>query len=92
MHYLVNLMKGSTFLWVLFLAYYFDNYSTGMLVYFCLHGSYGIAWLVKYFYFPDPRGNRRGTLLSQLALFVLLGAYWMIPVPLAMGKGVSEPS
>ena len=63
-----------------------------MWVYLLLHGSYGICWIVKDIWFPDARLMIKGSIGSQIVLFVLLGFYWMIPVPLAAGYGISHPS
>lgn len=90
--YVINIFKGSTFLWVLFLMYSFQNYSTGMWLYFFLHGSYGLAWLAKDLWFPDGRFMEKSSLGSNLVCFVFLCGYWLIPLPLAAGYGISEPS
>lgn len=90
--YQVNFFKGCTLIWLIFLMYYFNNTSTGMYLYLFLHGTYGILWIIKDFWFPDERAQKPGSVGSHLVLFALLTAYWMIPVPLAMGYGVSSPS
>lgn len=88
----VNFFKGTTFLWVWLLMHYFQNYSLSMWLYLLLHGSYGICWVVKDIWFPDARFMQKGSIGSQLVLFVLLALYWMIPVPLAAGYGITNPS
>lgn len=90
--YCINIFKGSTFLWVLLLMYHFQNYSTGMWLYFFLHGSYGLAWLAKDLVFPDRRFLEPAALGSNIICFLLLTCYWLIPLPLAAGYGVTEPS
>jgi hypothetical protein len=57
MRHVINFFKGTTFLWVLFLMQTYNNYSTGMYLYLCLHGSYGMFWVLKDLTFPDPRFN-----------------------------------
>ena len=92
MRYTVNFFKGFTFLWVFFLMWAFHNRSMVMWLYLCLHGSYGICWVVKDLVFPDGRGKIMGSLGSHLVLVVLLMGYWCIPVPLAMRYGLVNPS
>jgi hypothetical protein len=68
---------------------YFDNYSTSMWLYLFLHGSYGICWVVKDIKFPDRNVLETASIGSHLILFFLLMSYWMIPLPLAAGYGLS---
>lgn len=63
-----------------------------MWVYLLLHGSYGLCWVTKDIWFPDARFMRKGSMGSHVLLFILLTLYWMIPVPLAAGYGISNPS
>ena len=70
----------------------FDNKSSGMWLYLCIHGSYGFSWLIKDKYFADQSTLKEASIGSHLVLVLLLAFYWLIPVPLAMGYGVSHPS
>lgn len=88
----VNFFKGTTFLWVLWLMYYFENYSPSMYLYLFLHSSYGICWVIKDCFFTDKWIVRKGSIVSQFVLFLLLLCYWMIPLPLAAGYGITHPS
>ena len=72
--------------------YAYNNYSTGMYLYLVLHGSYGIFWVIKDIAFPDSRFDRMASVGSCLATFLFLTLYWFIPVPLAAGLGISNPS
>jgi hypothetical protein len=60
-----------------------------MWLYFFLHGSYGLAWLAKDLIFPDSRFMQPSALGSNFICFVFLCGYWLIPLPLAAGYGVS---
>jgi hypothetical protein len=40
--HIINLQKGGSFLFMLSLMIYFNNFSIGAWVYLALHGSYGI--------------------------------------------------
>jgi hypothetical protein len=92
MCYTVNFFKGFTFVWVVALMLYFQNYSKAMILYLCLHGTYGFCWVIKDFVFPDARAQKMGTVCSHVLLFTLLVFYWMIPIPLAMSLGNQNPS
>ena len=63
-----------------------------MYLYLFLHGTYGICWVIKNFLFPDAKILQSGSIGSQCVLFVLLSSYWMIPLPLAAGYGITKPS
>jgi hypothetical protein len=88
----VNLFKCLTSVWILSLMYYFNNWSKGMWLYLFLHGSYGIAWLIKDRLFPDSQTLKKASLGSHLVLTIVLLFYWMIPMPLALGWGINSPS
>lgn len=88
MRYVINFFKAMTFLWILFLMNYFNNYSTGMYLYFCLHGSYGIFWLLKDIYYPDSSFKQMSTIISAILLAGVLTLYWMIPLSIATGHGI----
>ncbi|HNR07350.1 MAG TPA: DUF1295 domain-containing protein [Saprospiraceae bacterium] len=78
---LINFQKGGTLPLVLFLMYWFDNYSAEAWVYAGLHGSYGICWLIKDRYFPDRRWDIKITLGGAFMSFALvLGLYWLFPL------------
>ena len=75
-----NLHKGSMLFYVLFLMWYYDNYTTGAYLYLSLHGSYGFFWLLKDFVFPDPGFLRLCTISSWLMPWpVALIPYMMLP-------------
>ena len=80
----VNLHKGGMFFYILFLMWYYDNFTTGSYLYLTLHGSYGFFWLLKDFVFPDPGFCRLVTVASFLMPFpvalipYMMPAYWMI--------------
>lgn len=92
MRYTINVFKGATFLWVLILMNYFQNFSTGMYLYLFLHGTYGFAWLAKDLIFPDPRFMQVVSIGASVNCFLFLTLYWTISIPLAAGLGISEPS
>jgi len=91
MRYIINTFKGLTFAWIIFLMVYFQNFSKGMFVYLFLHGTYGMAWLYKDIMFGDATFKHKGTLGSTIMSTIFLFIYWMIPLPLAAGYGVTNP-
>ena len=92
MRTVINAFKGATMFWIMFLMYKYGNYCTGMYLYLFLHGSYGIFWILKDIIFPDGRFNKVVSLGSLTTATLFLWLYWLIPVPLAAGLGISEPS
>ena len=88
----INIFKGLTWLWVTFLMYHFNNFSTGMWLYLGLHGSYGIFWVAKDMISPDATFNHKQSIISNILCASFLMIYWSTPIPLAMGYGISEPS
>jgi protein-S-isoprenylcysteine O-methyltransferase Ste14 len=84
--WVINFQKGGTFLWVAFLMYFYENYSTGAWVYMALHGSYGLCWLLKDRVLPDPNWERKVTIAGGLVAFLLvLGPYWSFAFLLISG-------
>ena len=88
MRYVINVFKGLTFIWVLFLMAYFSNYSTSMYLYLFLHGTYGIFWLIKDLYYPDASFKQLASIGSLVVLALVLSLYWLIPVTIAAGYGI----
>ena len=92
--WVINFQKGATALWVAFLMWYFNDTSVQAWVYLGLHGTYGIAWLMKDSVFPDPNWQKRITFGGALnALIFVLGPYWIFPFLLisGMAEGATLP-
>ena len=49
-------------------------------------------WIIKDITFPDPRFMAKGSVGSLILTFSFLTLYWLIPLPLAAGLGVTSPS
>ena len=74
----INLQKGGTFLFLGILMWWYGNTSMAAWVYLAMHGSYGLAWLVKDYAFPDPAWQRRITVGGGINAYVgVLGWYWL---------------
>lgn len=92
MRYVINFFKGATAFYVVLLMWWYQNFSTGMYLYLGLHGSYGMAWLLKDFVFGDKSFARKASLSSLAVLSSALTLYWMVAWFIASGYGIQEPS
>ena len=75
--YIIDFAKGITWLLVLYLIYFFNQ--TGNLtawIYFCLHGSYGIMWVLKSYIFPDKTWESRVGIPYASLILIGLILYW----------------
>ena len=76
--WVVNVQKAGTFVFLGGLMAWYSNASTGAWIYLALHGSYGLAWIIKDLAFPDPAWQARVTIGGGINAFVLvLGWYWL---------------
>ena len=93
MRYYVNGHKCTMPLYLFGMMVYFNNFSTGAWMYFCLHGSYGMFWLLKDMCFPDSHFAGMCTVASWLMPFPIalipysLPGYWMMS-----GQAPQDPS
>ena len=78
--WVINLQKAGTLPFVLLLMVLYDNYSIAAWVYLGLHGSYGLCWLLKHLFFPDPNFDERVTFGGAVNMWIfVLGLYWLAP-------------
>lgn len=76
--WVINFQKAGTFVFLGILMWHYQHTTTAAWVYLALHGSYGLAWLVKDLAFPDPAWQVRITVGGGLAAFAgVLGWYWV---------------
>lgn len=88
--WVINFHKAGTFPFLLLLAWVYGNPSPSAWVYIALHGSYGIAWILKDMAFPDRNWQRRVPIIGGFNLFLFaLGWYWVFGWLLI--SGVSKP-
>jgi len=77
--WVINFQKAGTFVFVAWLMWFYQNFSTAAFVYLALHGSYGFVWLLKDFNFPDTGWQKKVTIAGGLvAFFGVLFWYWVI--------------
>jgi protein-S-isoprenylcysteine O-methyltransferase Ste14 len=89
--WVINVQKGGTLPFLLLLMWFYGNTSPAVWVYVALHGSYGLAWLIKDAAFPDASWQRRVSVLGSLMAFgTVLGWYWVFGWLLV--SGVSQPA
>ena len=60
----VNFAKVGVTCSIFAMMFYYDNFSTAAWIYFCLHGSYGLFWVMKDLMFPDVGFCREQTFFS----------------------------
>ena len=75
--YIIDFSKSVTWITVLGLICYF-NQTENMTawIYFCLHGSYGIMWVMKSNIFPDKSWEEKANLPYAIFMLFCLMAYW----------------
>ena len=72
--------KGATFLYILFLINFYGAYENVTIwVYFGLHGTYGLMWLMKSIIFPDKAWEVKTGILYGLLIWGGLSLYWISP-------------
>jgi protein-S-isoprenylcysteine O-methyltransferase Ste14 len=87
--WVVNAQKAGTFVFLGALIAFYGNVSAAAWIYLALHGSYGLAWIIKDLAFPDPGWQARVTLGGGFNAFALvLGWYWLFGWLLISGTAV----
>eukprot|EP00744_Colponema_vietnamica_P008601 GILI01012263.1.p1 GENE.GILI01012263.1~~GILI01012263.1.p1 ORF type:complete len:305 (+),score=82.62 GILI01012263.1:60-917(+) len=90
--WVVNLQKGLTGFYVLFLMCVMNNFSPAAFSYLSLHGTYGVLWILKDMIFPDPRWQ---VMISPLSAFAsaasVLIPYW-VPAYLLLAGVAPTPT
>lgn len=80
--WIINLQKAGSFPFFGFLVWFYADAtpaatSTAAWLYFALHGSYGLVWLLKDLLFPDAKWQGRATIPSCILGAIGLAAYWL---------------
>ena len=82
--FFINLHKVLVWPVVLGLMWRFENVSIEMCVYFALHGTYSLLWLMKQSWYPDRRFDaRRPVWIGVVFVFLPLAGYYVAPYLLA---------
>ena len=88
--YPINLHKSLTFVVVLSLMAFYDNFTLAAWVYLALHGTYGIMWLIKDSLYPDQQWEQEVPVATGIIAFMPISLYWVAPFIL-ISSGV-QPS
>lgn len=85
--WVINLQKVGCPFYIMFLMYYFNNYSEAMCVYFVMHGSYGLLWYLKHMNFPDASFEDYITVTcASIVWAFFLGPYLVFGYLIASGE------
>ena len=88
--WVINFQKAGTFVFLLALMAWYDNFSAAAWVYTAMQGSYGLVWILKDVAFPDPNWQKRITIGGGINSFLgVLGWYWVFGWILI--SGVAQP-
>lgn len=87
----IDAHKAATGPLVLGLMAALDVYTPAAWVYLGLHGSYGVAWVIKDRTFGDRRWSRRVPWTGALATLAFLSLYWVAPALLLLGTAGTLP-
>ncbi len=82
----IDLHKGLTFFFILFLIQYFNqwmNYT--IMTYLAIHGSYGFMWIIKSKIFPDKSWDKKVSIAYGLYTWGGLSLYWVSPLIIVTG-------
>lgn len=88
----INVNKGSIPIIILALMIYYQNFSSGMWMYFAMHSCYGIFWVAKDLIFPDKTHQGNQTFLSACLVWFVAGPYYIFPWLLASKTANTSPS
>ena len=76
--WVINFQKLTTIPLLGFFIGWYHNTRPEAWIYFAMQSSYGLAWVVKDFAFPDSTFHRRITIGAGIASFLtVLGWYWL---------------
>src|SRR5689334_20372445 len=89
--WVINFQKTGTFVFLGFLIWYYQNFTTAAWIYLAMHGSYGFVWFIKDMTFPDPNWQKKITIGGGINAFLgVLGWYWVFGWLLI--SGTSNPT
>ena len=79
-NFIINTHKILVVPVVLFLMWYYDNYTASAFLYLGLHGTYSLLWLLKQELYPDKRFEQQIPLgIGVITPFLPLAAYYIAP-------------
>jgi steroid 5-alpha reductase family enzyme len=88
----INSHKFLTFVYVLGLMAFYNNFTLAPWVYLALHGTYGVMWLIKDSLYPDKQWEQEIPFAAGIFAFVMIGLYWVAPfILISNGTTPSAP-
>lgn len=85
----IDLHKAATGPFVLVLMQAYDVFSPAAWTYLALHGSYGVAWVLKDVTVGDRKWRTHVGIGGALGTWAFLTLYWVAPVILVLGTAGS---
>jgi protein-S-isoprenylcysteine O-methyltransferase Ste14 len=87
----IDAMKALTLPVCLYFANSYGNYTSTMMTYTALHGTYGLLWLFKSQLYPDMKWEKRVPWSQAFVVFSGLGVYWLTPFLIAKYRVQHSP-
>ena len=76
----INLHKCFSLPVIMCMMYYFDNFTQPALVYCCMHGFYGILWLIKHNTYRDHQFEKKVDNMGEYwMVFTFCALFWVFP-------------
>ncbi|CAI2375442.1 unnamed protein product [Moneuplotes crassus] len=88
----INSLKGLTGVYLFLIMLYHDNFSLGAWVYFTVHGSYGMFWILKDQIFPDSKFGVKITLMSCTLPYIVMYIYLLPGYRMLSTHSGNDPS
>lgn len=89
---LINIFKFGSFFFFLFMMILLKNFSLGCYLYLSLHGSYGLIWLIKDYYYPDKSFEDKIGYPFIIIISILLLLYFTSGILIIIGVGENNPN
>ncbi|WP_394774804.1 DUF1295 domain-containing protein [Flavobacterium sp.] len=91
-NFIINAHKILVSPFVIFLMWYYDNWSVSAFLYLGLHGTYSLLWLLKQDLYPDKRFEQKIPFwIGILTPFLPLAAYYIAPF-LLISRHITLPA
>ena len=76
----INLHKCLSLPVIISMMYYFNNFTQPALVYCCMHGFYGILWLIKHNTYRDTQFEAKAkNMVEFFSVFIFCAFFWVFP-------------
>jgi steroid 5-alpha reductase family enzyme len=82
----INWHKFLSFLIILGLMAFYNDFALLAWIYLALHGTYGLMWLIKDRLYPDQQWEKEISVVMGIFTFIVLGLYWVAPFIIISGN------